>query len=113
MSCNLSAPKLLICKMVIIIISNSSFGGLHEVACDSAWHNPKPTMSGGSIQWCAGDSSCWFMKADCVHFRPILSSAMSYWLLEISHGRDTCTMEIGKHHISAFNSTPLLESKSV
>lgn len=31
-SCNLSAPKLLICKMVIIVISNYSLGGLHELA---------------------------------------------------------------------------------
>ena len=38
MSCNLSAPKLLICKVVIIIISNYSFGGLHEMACESALH---------------------------------------------------------------------------
>lgn len=31
-SCNLSARKLLICKMVIIVISNCSLGGLHELA---------------------------------------------------------------------------------
>lgn len=65
------------------------------------------------IQWCAEDSSYCFAKVDCTRFFPILSSVVSCWLLEISHGRNIYTIEIGSCYKSAYESIPLLESKSI
>ena len=66
---------------------------------------PLPLVSwskDNGVSWCSGVGSRWLTRADCDDLSPTLCSLALCRQLEVSHGRCTYSMVIGKYYISRF-----------